>query len=205
MASTNRLPFSRSFALLASIALIAGPVAGVTEQAYAQTQNSGAAAGAQPPATPNNQPPAASPTITTNPVMNAGPASVADLASGLLDAVVNISTSQKVKDEGNGPATPKVPDNSPYQDEFKDFFNNKKDDDSNRKVSSLGSGFVIDPAGYIVTNNHVIEGADDIEAIFPNGTKLKAKLIGTDTKTDLSVLKAPCQSSWETIQTHGAP
>ncbi|MBB3566609.1 Do family serine endopeptidase [Rhizobium sp. BK491] len=189
MASTNRLPFSRSFALLASIALIAGPVAGVTEQAYAQTQNSGAAAGAQPPATPNNQPPAASPTITTNPVMNAGPASVADLASGLLDAVVNISTSQKVKDEGNGPATPKVPDNSPYQDEFKDFFNNKKDDDSNRKVSSLGSGFVIDPAGYIVTNNHVIEGADDIEAIFPNGTKLKAKLIGTDTKTDLSVLK----------------
>ncbi len=190
MASTNRLPFSRSFALLASIALIAGPVAGVTEQAYAQTQNSGAAAGTQPPATPNNQtPPAASPTITTNPVMNAGPASVADLASGLLDAVVNISTSQKVKDEGNGPATPKVPDNSPYQDEFKDFFNNKKDDDSNRKVSSLGSGFVIDPAGYIVTNNHVIEGADDIEAIFPNGTKLKAKLIGTDTKTDLSVLK----------------
>ncbi|MBB3381944.1 MULTISPECIES: Do family serine endopeptidase [unclassified Rhizobium] len=189
MASTNRLPFSRSFALLASIALIAGPVAGVTEQAYAQTQNSGAAAGAQPPATSNNQPPAASPTITTNPVMNAGPASVADLASGLLDAVVNISTSQKVKDEGNGPATPKVPDNSPYQDEFKDFFNNKKDDDSNRKVSSLGSGFVIDPAGYIVTNNHVIEGADDIEAIFPNGTKLKAKLIGTDTKTDLSVLK----------------
>ncbi|OEC98104.1 MULTISPECIES: DegQ family serine endoprotease [unclassified Rhizobium] len=190
MASTNRLPFSRSFALLASIALIAGPVAGVAEQAYAQTQNSGAAAGAQPPAATNNQaPPAASPTVTTNPAMNAGPASVADLASGLLDAVVNISTSQKVKDEGNGPATPKVPDNSPYQDEFNDFFNNKKDDDSNRKVSSLGSGFVIDPSGYIVTNNHVIEGADDIEAIFPNGTKLKAKLIGTDTKTDLSVLK----------------
>ncbi|TWB61587.1 serine protease Do [Rhizobium sp. ERR 922] len=190
MASTNRLPFSRSFALLASIALIAGPVAGVTEQAYAQTQNSGATEGAQPPAATNNQtPPAASPTVTTNPAMNAGPASVADLASGLLDAVVNISTSQKVKDEGNGPATPKVPDNSPYQDEFNDFFNNKKDDDSNRKVSSLGSGFVIDPSGYIVTNNHVIEGADDIEAIFPNGTKLKAKLIGTDTKTDLSVLK----------------
>ncbi len=190
MASTNRLLFSRSFALLASIALIAGPVVGVTEQAYAQTQNSGAATGAQPPVATNNQtPPAASPTITANPAMNAGPASVADLASGLLDAVVNISTSQKVKDEGNGPANPKVPDNSPYQDEFNDFFNNKKDDDSNRKVSSLGSGFVIDPSGYIVTNNHVIEGADDIEAIFPNGTKLKAKLIGTDTKTDLSVLK----------------
>ncbi|TXH81337.1 MAG: DegQ family serine endoprotease [Rhizobium sp.] len=190
MASTNRLPFSRSFALLASIALVAGPVVGATEQAYAQTQNSGAPADAQAPANTTSQtPPAASPTVTMNPAMAAGPASVADLASGLLDAVVNISTSQKVKDEGNGPATPKVPDNSPYQDEFNDFFNNKKDDNSNRKVSSLGSGFVIDPAGYIVTNNHVIEGADDIEAIFPNGTKLKAKLIGTDTKTDLSVLK----------------
>ncbi|NLR96479.1 DegQ family serine endoprotease [Rhizobium sp. P38BS-XIX] len=191
MASTNRLPFRRSFALLASIALIAGPVVGGAEQAFAQAQNSGAAAGAQtPPATNNSQtPPANTPTMTMNPAMNAGPASVADLASGLLDAVVNISTSQKVKDEGDGPATPKVPDNSPFQDFFNDFFKNRDNDDSNRKVSSLGSGFVIDPSGYIVTNNHVIEGADDIEAIFPNGTKLKAKLIGTDTKTDLSVLK----------------
>ncbi len=190
MAPIYRLPFSRSLALLASIALTAGPVAGGAEQAFAQVQNSGAAAGAQVPPTTNGQTPqAAAPTMTMNPAMNAGPASVADLAAGLLDAVVNISTSQKVKDEGNGPATPKLPENSPYQNEFNDLFNNKKDDDSNRKVSSLGSGFVIDPSGYIVTNNHVIEGADDIEAIFPNGTKLKAKLIGTDTKTDLSVLK----------------
>ncbi len=190
MAPIYRLPFSRSLALLAGIALTAGPVAGGAEQAFAQVQNSGAAAGAQVPPTTNNQATqAVAPTMTMNPAMNAGPASVADLAAGLLDAVVNISTSQKVKDEGNGPATPKLPENSPYQNEFNDFFNNKKDDDSNRKVSSLGSGFVIDPSGYIVTNNHVIEGADDIEAIFPNGTKLKAKLIGTDTKTDLSVLK----------------
>ncbi len=129
------------------------------------------------------------PPVTGNPAMSAGPASVADLASGLLDAVVNISTSQKVKDEGDGPATPKVPDNSPFQEFFNDFFKNRNNDNSNRKVSSLGSGFVIDPSGYIVTNNHVIEGADDIEVIFPNGTKLKARLIGTDTKTDLSVLK----------------
>lgn len=190
MASTNRLPFRRSFALLASIALIAGPTVGGARQAFAQAQNSGAAAGAQVqmPAAANNQtPPATAPTV--NPSMGGGPASVADLASGLLGAVVNISTSQKVKDEGDGPATPKVPDNSPYRDYFNDFFNDKNSDNSNRKVSSLGSGFVIDPAGYIVTNNHVIEGADDIEAIFPDGTKLKAKLIGTDTKTDLSVLK----------------
>lgn len=117
-----------------------------------------------------------------------GPASVADLASGLLDAVVNISTSQKVKDDDTGPA-PRIPDGSPFQEFFNDFFKGQGGGRTDHNVNSLGSGFVIDPAGYIVTNNHVIEGADDIEAIFPNGTKLKAKLIGTDTKTDLSVLK----------------
>lgn len=115
-----------------------------------------------------------------------GPASVADLAEGLLDAVVNISTSQSVKGEGASPQSPK---GSPFQEFFDDFFDGKEKGQSNRKVNSLGSGFVIDPAGYVVTNNHVIEGADDIEVIFPNGSKLKAKLVGTDTKTDLSVLK----------------
>ncbi|MFT4180837.1 MAG: Do family serine endopeptidase [Rhizobium sp.] len=204
MALTNRLPFRRSFALLASVALIAGPVLGSVGQARAQTAQTPSASGNQAPAAATNpaQAPAVSPPVTDpgaapttmpaapgNPKANAGPASVADLASGLLDAVVNISTSQKVKNEGDGPATPKVPDNSPFQDFFNDFFKNRNNDNSNRKVSSLGSGFVIDPSGYIVTNNHVIEGADDIEVIFPNGTKLKAKLIGTDTKTDLSVLK----------------
>ncbi|MBB3607497.1 DegQ family serine endoprotease [Rhizobium sp. BK602] len=204
MALTNRLPFRRSFALLASVALIAGPVLGSVGQARAQTAPAPSASGNQAPAAATNpaQAPAVSPPVTDpgaapttmpavpgNPKANAGPASVADLASGLLDAVVNISTSQKVKNEGDGPATPKVPDNSPFQDFFNDFFKNRNNDNSNRKVSSLGSGFVIDPSGYIVTNNHVIEGADDIEVIFPNGTKLKAKLIGTDTKTDLSVLK----------------
>ena len=116
-----------------------------------------------------------------------GPASVADLAEGLLDAVVNISTSQNVKeDETEGPA-PKAPDGSPFQEFFDDFF--KGDGGEGHTVNSLGSGFVIDPSGYIVTNNHVIEGADDIEVVFPKGNKLKAKLIGTDTKTDLSLLK----------------
>lgn len=119
----------------------------------------------------------------------AGPASVADLAEGLLDAVVNISTSQSVKNEGAGPQQPVVPEGSPFQEFFNDFFDGKGKEDGNRKVNSLGSGFVIDPTGFVVTNNHVIEGADDIEVVFPNGDKLKAKLIGTDTKTDLSVLK----------------
>ncbi|MDM9629634.1 DegQ family serine endoprotease [Rhizobium sp. S152] len=130
-----------------------------------------------------------------------GPASVADLAGGLLDAVVNISTSQKVKDdEGAGPA-PRAPDGSPFQEFFNDFFNKQKDNKGgNHNVSSLGSGFVIDPTGYIVTNNHVIEGADDIEINFADGSKLKAKLIGTDTKTDLSVLKVEPKTPLKSVK-----
>ncbi|RKE84360.1 Do family serine endopeptidase [Rhizobium sp. AG855] len=123
-----------------------------------------------------------------SPVEARGPESVADLASGLLGAVVNISTSQSVKEEGEGPL-PQVPEGSPFQELFDDFYKNGEQGDSNSKVNSLGSGFVIDPKGFIVTNNHVIENADDIEVIFSDGSKLKAKLIGTDTKTDLSVLK----------------
>ncbi|OCJ05188.1 serine protease [Rhizobium sp. AC44/96] len=159
MAPTIRPTYRRSLALLAGAALLAN--IGFTGVVHAQ---------GTPP---------------TN-----GPASVADLAEGLLDAVVNISTSQNVKDdEGAGPA-PRAPDGSPFQEFFNDFFNKQKGKPGgNHNVNSLGSGFVIDPQGYIVTNNHVIEGADDIEVNFADGSKLKAKLIGTDTKTDLSVLK----------------
>jgi serine protease Do len=227
MASTIRLPFKRSLALMAGAALFAGSVLDGVEGAWAQVApavvdgspalSRAPAANPTAPAVPNSRavlaapvpatpvapaPPAptpvnppvvatpapATPPVAASPPMSAGPASVADLAQGLLDAVVNISTSQKVKDEGNV-ASPKVPDGSPFQEFFNDFFKDKNNQNSNHKVSSLGSGFVIDPKGYIVTNNHVIEGADDIEVIFPNGNKLKAKLIGTDTKTDLSVLK----------------
>jgi serine protease Do len=119
-----------------------------------------------------------------------GPDSVADLAAGLLDAVVNISTSQNVKNDDQAPM-PQVPEGSPFQDFFDEFFKGQGGEGGNRQrtVNSLGSGFVIDPTGFIVTNNHVIEGADDIEVNFANGSKLKAKLIGTDTKTDLALLK----------------
>lgn len=116
-----------------------------------------------------------------------GPESVANLAEGLIGAVVNIATSQNVKEEERGPM-PQVPEGSPFQEFFDDFYKNREGG-GNQKVNSLGSGFVIDPSGFIVTNNHVIENADDIEAIFSDGSKLKAKLVGTDTKTDLSVLK----------------
>ncbi|WP_411032572.1 DegQ family serine endoprotease [Shinella sp. BYT-45] len=123
-------------------------------------------------------------------VKPAGPESVADLAEGLLDAVVNISTSQNVKSDDKAPI-PQVPEGSPFQDFFDEFFKGEGGEGSNQPqtVNSLGSGFVIDPSGFIATNNHVIEGADDIEVNFANGSKLKAKLVGTDPKTDLALLK----------------
>ncbi|MDC7741640.1 Do family serine endopeptidase [Rhizobium binxianense] len=193
MAPTNRSPFRRTLALMASAAILAH--AGMNGVAFAQTAPQTTAPGVAPvPATPAPTQPAPAAPQQTAPIQavapNNGPASVADLAEGLLDAVVNISTSQNVKDdEGAGPA-PRAPDGSPFQEFFNDFFNKQQGNKGgNHNVSSLGSGFVIDPTGYIVTNNHVIEGADDIEINFANGSKLKAKLIGTDTKTDLSVLK----------------
>lgn len=125
-----------------------------------------------------------------------GPESVADLAAGLLDAVVNISTSQTVKgSEGEGAVpAPQLPPGSPFQEFFDDFFNKDRDGkdqgQSSQKVQSLGSGFVVDAEqGIVVTNNHVIADADEIEVNFSDGSKLKAELVGKDTKTDIAVLK----------------
>jgi len=120
-----------------------------------------------------------------------GPASVAPLAKRLIDAVVNIATSQTVKGPSGVPL-PKVPKGAPFEDFFDDFFNKRGGvPHSDRKISSLGSGFVIDgKEGLIVTNNHVIEGAEEIEINFHDGTKLKVdKVLGRDTKADLALLK----------------
>ncbi|MCV0398136.1 MAG: DegQ family serine endoprotease [Rhizobiaceae bacterium] len=123
-----------------------------------------------------------------------GPASVADLAEGLLAAVVNISTSQK-SSSGGSPGVvppPELPEGSPFQDFFDEFFSEREGQGprSPRRVQSLGSGFVIDAEqGVVVTNNHVIADADEIEVNFSDGSKLPAELIGTDPKTDLAVLK----------------
>ncbi len=123
------------------------------------------------------------------PAFAKGPDSVADIAAPLLDAVVNISSSQTIAGSKDAPA-PKLPDGSPFQNFFDDFFNQKgQTDNTPHRVQSLGSGFVIDPSGIVVTNNHVIDGADEITVNFDDGSKVKAKLIGRDEKTDLAVLK----------------
>ena len=123
-----------------------------------------------------------------------GPESVADVAAPLLDAVVNISTSQTVTGSRSGGGvvpTPRLPEGSPFQDFFDEFFEEREGtpDRTPRRVQSLGSGFVIDPSGIIVTNYHVIEGADEITANFTDGSKLSATLIGHDPKTDLALIK----------------
>ncbi len=118
------------------------------------------------------------------------PVSFADLAEKLSPAVVNISTSQTVKRPNAGPQMPELPQGSPFEEFFKDFFDKRGGQSpSDRKVQSLGSGFVIDAKGFIVTNNHVIENADEIVVNFANGDSADAELVGTDPKTDLALLK----------------
>jgi serine protease Do len=118
-----------------------------------------------------------------------GPESVADIAEGLQDAVVNISTTQTLKGSSDN-AQEGGPKGSPFEEFFNDFFDDQGGEALSRKVSSLGSGFVIDPAGLIVTNNHVIEGADEILVNFTDGTSLKVtKILGHDPKTDLALLQ----------------
>jgi len=114
------------------------------------------------------------------------PDSFADLAKRLLPTVVNISTSQTLKAPPQN-AMPQLPPGSPLEDLFKNFLGPKSN--TPRHVTSLGSGFVIDASGYIVTNNHVIEDSDQITVSLQDGTQLPAKVVGRDTKTDLALLK----------------
>ena len=123
------------------------------------------------------------------------------LANRLLPAVVNVSTSQTIKSDPKkrpDPDEPQATPGSPFEEFFKDFMerqgqgrggDDKGGDAKPRKAQSLGSGFVIDPAGLVVTNNHVIDGADEITVILQDNTNLKAELVGRDAKTDLALLR----------------
>ncbi|HEY4136203.1 MAG TPA: DegQ family serine endoprotease [Alphaproteobacteria bacterium] len=132
------------------------------------------------------------------------PDGFADLAEKLLPAVVNISTTQTPHERApgpgggpggpsqRGPEIPQFPPGSPFEEFFKDFFDRNRPDSQQqqaRKIMSLGSGFIVDASGYVVTNNHVIEDADEITVILHDDTNLKAKLVGRDKNTDLALLK----------------
>lgn len=128
-------------------------------------------------------------------IANARPApdSFADLAEKLLPSVVNISTSQMVA-ERQGPDF-QFPPGSPFEDLFRDFMDRNGQGGQGgqapqkRRATALGSGFIISPDGYIVTNNHVIDGADEITVRLHDGDTLEAELIGRDPKTDVALLK----------------
>ena len=116
------------------------------------------------------------------------PATFAELAEQVSPAVVNITTSTTVATSTD--SGPIVPEGSPFEDFFRDFRDrNGPNGQSPRRSQALGSGFVISEDGYIVTNNHVIEGADEILIEFFEGFELEAELIGTDPNTDLALLK----------------
>ena len=121
-----------------------------------------------------------------------GPDGFAKLAKELTPMVVNISTTQTVKRRarGRGPGqqeAPQFPPGSPFEEFFREF--GERQEQRPQKATSLGSGFIISPDGYIVTNNHVIMDADEINVILHDDTNLKAKIVGRDPKTDLALLK----------------
>jgi serine protease Do len=140
-----------------------------------------------------------------------GPEGIADVAEQVIDAVVNVSTKQSV-DLRNG-AMPQLPPGSPFEEFFEEFFKNRRGQNGQpgqpgqngqpgqpgqngdsqlpvpRRVNSLGSGFIIDAAGLVVTNNHVIADADEVNVILNDGSTLKAEVVGRDQKTDLALLK----------------
>ncbi len=122
-----------------------------------------------------------------------GPESLSGLAEQVMDAVVNISASTNVPaEQQRAVPMPQLPPGTPFQEFFDEFMNPKNGSGGPlpaRKSSSLGSGFVIDPSGIVVTNNHVIGDADEIMVIFNDGRKLKAEIIGKDPKVDLAVLR----------------
>jgi len=133
------------------------------------------------------------------------PDSFADLTAKLSPAVVNISISATLKpgegddeeggddDQGGqdgGPQVPEFPPGSPMDKFFHQFMDrNGAPDAAPRKIQALGSGFVIDPSGYIVTNNHVVKDADKVSVTLQDNTVLPAKIVGRDAGTDLALLK----------------
>jgi serine protease Do len=188
----SRFRLCSSTALVAALALLAPAAL--------------APAFAAPPAIPA---PASAGSLPAGP--HAGPDSFADLAARLLPAVVNVSSSSHVEARASGgpgglPEVPLFPPGSPFEQFFKDFMDRNRPHGGGqapgqqgqnqpqapapeRRTQSLGSGFIIDPAGLVVTNNHVIEGADEITVTLQDNTVLKATVVGRDETGDIALLK----------------
>ncbi len=156
--------------------------------------------------------------VTTEPAYaRSAPDSFADLAAKLLPAVVNISSTQTAQARagapggpGAGPEIPLFPPGSPFEQFFKDFMNRNRPpgggghgDNSpapDRRMQSLGSGFIIDASGLVVTNNHVIDGADEITVTLQDNTSLKAKVLGRDESGDIALLQVKSDKPLPAVQ-----
>ena len=123
------------------------------------------------------------------------PNSFADLAERLMPSVVNISTTQTVVTRSNPFPNFQFPPGSPFEDMFKEFGTPQE-----RQSSALGSGFIIDEKGIVVTNNHVIEGAEDIVVQVNGEKKFNAKVIGADPLSDIAVLKIDSNERFLTVK-----
>ena len=123
------------------------------------------------------------------------PSSFADLAEELMPSVVNISTTQTVVTKTNPFPNFQFPPGSPFEDMFKEFGTPQE-----RKASALGSGFIIDKDGTVVTNNHVIKDADDILVRVNGDKEYKAKIIGTDPLSDIAVLKIDSDDKFKPVK-----
>ncbi|MGR3570412.1 Do family serine endopeptidase [Brevirhabdus sp.] len=131
--------------------------------------------------------------------VEATPLSFTALVESVSDAVVNITTSTTVA-ASPGPA-PMVPEGSPLEDFFRDFMDRQQGNGGRpRRSQALGSGFVVSGDGFIVTNNHVIDKADEIMIEFFDGKELEAKVVGVDTKTDIALLKVKSDKELPFVQ-----
>lgn len=134
-----------------------------------------------------------------NAPLNTGQMSLADLAEKVMPAVVNIAAVTTAETRGRTlPQLPQLGPDTPFGDLFEEFFNRRgqggqqgeqRQAPQQRRSQSAGSGFVIDASGIVVTNAHVIGDANDITVVFGNGQRLKAEVVGKDTKVDLAVLR----------------
>ncbi len=130
----------------------------------------------------------------------AQPKSFADLAEKVQAAVVNVSTSKKVRFRQQLQPFPRFGPNDPFDNFFEKFFEGMPNNQQQQQQHSLGSGFIIDKKGTILTNSHVISQADEIEVELADGRKFKAEVVGTDEKTDIAVISIKPKGDLPTVE-----